>query len=75
MKNIKNLSTIGYCFFLMIIVVIFAYINSQKILEKFTPGIRQIYRPYMRQARITYNNLYDNTTARASNLFRQIGLI
>ena len=75
MKPIKNLSTIGYCLFLMIIVVIFAYINSQKILEKFTPGIRQMYRPYVRKARMTYNNLYDTTANQASNLFRRIGLI
>jgi len=60
-----------YCLFLIIIIILFAYINSSKALENFTPIIRETYRPYLRKMRKVYNELYDSTTVKFSNYFKR----
>ena len=68
------------CFFI-IIVLFFAYINTQqdqeneKEKEAFTPKIRQLYRPYLRNARIISEGLYNNHSTNISNLFRKVGIM
>ena len=70
------------CFFI-IIVLFFAYINTlQELYEKkekekeaFTPKIRQLYRPYLRNARIISEGLYNNHSTNISNLFRKVGIM
>ena len=64
------MNTFLYCCFLSVVIIIFAYINSQKILEKFSPNIRQIYRPYFRQARIMYGDFFDNFSIPFFNLYK-----
>jgi hypothetical protein len=63
-----------YCFFLFII-VLFAYINSLNSVENFTPKIRELYRPYIRKARIVGEGFYNNTSSNISNLFRKFGIM
>ena len=63
------------CVPLIIIVIIFAYINSLNITESFTPKIREFYRPYMRNTRVLYSSYYDNTVSNMSNLFRKFGIM
>ena len=68
------------CFFI-IIVLFFAYINTyqdqekEKEKEAFTPKIRQLYRPYVRNARIISEGLYNNHSTNISNLFRKVGIM
>ena len=70
------------CFFI-IIVLFFAYINTQQDVDKenenekeaFTPKIRGLYRPYLRNTRIISEGLYNNHSANISNLLRKFGVM
>jgi len=64
-----------YNFLLVFIIIIFAYINSLHNVEGFTPKIREIYRPYVRNARIFGENMYNISSSNISNLFRKFGII
>ena len=64
-----------YNCFLFLIIVIFAYINSLHTVESFTPTIKEMYRPYVRNMRIISDNLYNKHSANASNLFRKFGIM
>jgi hypothetical protein len=64
-----------YICFLILIVVIFAYVNSMHNVEHFTPNIRQIYRPIIRNTRLISEGFYNKATSNISNLFRKFGLI
>ena len=65
---------IYYCFF-SIIVLIFAYFNSLQDVENFTPKLREMYRPYVRNARIFGEGIYDKQKNNISNLFRKFGIM
>jgi hypothetical protein len=62
------------CFFFLI-VIIFSYINSLHIVESFTPKINEMYRPYVRNARIISEGFYNKTNSNISNLFRKFGIM
>jgi preprotein translocase subunit SecG len=62
------------CLFLVII-LLFAYINTKNQHEAFTPKIRELYRPHVRNARIYSEGLYNNNSANISNLFRKFGIM
>jgi hypothetical protein len=62
------------CLFLVII-LLFAYINTKNQQEAFTPKIRELYRPHVRNARIYSEGLYNNNSANISNLFRKFGIM
>jgi hypothetical protein len=70
------------CIF-VVIVIIFAYINTlydqkekQNVkLEGFTPKFRQMYRPYIRNARIISEGFYEKNKSDISNLFRKFGIM
>ena len=64
-----------YNFALALIVVIFAYINSLHNVEGFTPKIKEMYRPYVRHARIFGEGLYNTSSSNISNLFRKFGIM
>jgi len=49
-----------YCFFILVI-LIFAYINSFYSFESFTPEIRGFYRPIVRNTRLTAEGFYERT--------------
>lgn len=42
--------------------------------ENFTPRIREMYRPYLRHARITSEGFYGNSKNNITHLFRKFGL-
>ena len=70
----KNL--IYCCFlFLFLIVFTFYYINSLQYVEEFTPKIRQMYRPHVRNARIIGEGFYNKYNSDISNLFRKFGIM
>ena len=64
-----------YNYFLFLIIVIFAYINSLHTVESFTPKIKELYRPYVRNARIIGEGFYDRSNSNISNLFRKFGIM
>ena len=64
------------CIFL-IMILFFAYINTiyQHNQEAFTPKIREMYRPYVRDARIISEGFYEKNKSDISNLFRKFGIM
>jgi hypothetical protein len=62
------------CFF-VILIIIFAYINSLHNVESFTPKIREIYRPIVRNTRIIGEGFYNKTSSNINNLFRKFGIM
>jgi hypothetical protein len=62
------------CVFI-IIILFFAYLNSQSQQEAFTPTIRNLYRPHIRNARIFSEGFYDTHGTNISNLFRKFGIM
>lgn len=64
-----------YKFCLFLIILFFAYVNSSRNVENFTPKIREMYRPYVRNARIIKDGFYNNSYSSISNLFRKFGII
>jgi len=64
-----------YNYFLFLIIVIFAYINSLHTVESFTPKIKEMYRPYVRNARIIGEGFYNKSNSNISNLFRKFGIM
>ena len=43
--------------------------------ENFTPAIRELYRPYVRNARIISEGFYGTQSSNMSNLFRKFGIM
>jgi hypothetical protein len=64
-----------YNCFLFLIVITFAYINSLHSVESFTPKIREMYRPYVRNARVIGEGFYNKANSNISNLFRKFGIM
>ena len=64
-----------YNCFLFLIILFFAYINSLHSVEHFTPKIRQIYRPIVRNTRLITENFYNKNMSNISNLFRKFSII
>ena len=64
-----------YSCFLFLLIVAFAYVNSLNSVENFTPEIRKLYRPHIRQARVYSEGFYDKSTTDISNLFRKFGIM
>jgi hypothetical protein len=60
---------------LLLIIIIFAYVNSLHPVEQFTPAIREMYRPVIRNTRIVGEGFYNKTTSNISNLFRKFGIM
>jgi hypothetical protein len=58
-----------------LIIIIFAYVNSLNDIENFTPNIRELYRPLIRNTRIISEGFYNKTTSNISNIFRKFGIM
>jgi len=64
-----------YYLFFILIVIFFAYINSLPSAEPFTPHIRGLYRPIVRNTRIIGEGFYNRSSSTISNLFRRFGIV
>ena len=64
-----------YSFFLFSIVLFFSYINSLHSVENFTPKIREMYRPIIRNTRLVTEKFYNKNATDISNLFRKFSII
>jgi hypothetical protein len=51
------------------------YYNYYNSTENFTPAIRELYRPYVRNARIMSEGFYSTQSSNMSNLFRKFGIL
>lgn len=58
-----------------LIIIIFAYVNSLNDIENFTPNIRELYRPIIRNTRIISEGFYNKTTSNIYNIFRKFGIM
>jgi hypothetical protein len=60
------------------VIIIFSIYNtindSNTTKEEFTPKIREMYRPYLRHARIVSDGFYGDNKNNITRLFRQFGL-
>ena len=65
-----------YCFLCVaiIIIIIFIYIFSDSK-EAFTPGLRRMYRPYVRRGRVYITKLYNTTFSKARVILGKFGII
>ena len=61
------------CFILFIMIII--YFSILDNVESFTPTIRQMYRPYMRKARIIGEGFLGEQSMNITNLFRKFGIM
>ena len=64
-----------YYSILVIIIILFAYYNTTTSVEPFTPSIKSIYRPILRNTRIIGEGFYNKTTSNITNLFRKFGIM
>jgi hypothetical protein len=65
-----------YNFILIIIILVISYNSSLNIVtEDFTPKMREIYRPIVRNARLGAEGFYNKHSSNMSNLFRRFGLM
>jgi hypothetical protein len=77
----KNYNFLKYYFVFSIIIVFFAYINSKNENEKenekesFTPSMRALYRPHLRNARVITEGLYNRHSSNISNICRKFGIL
>lgn len=77
MKYNKNQLLGSVCFLFSLGVSIYLSIlilEPKDSLESFTPGIRQAYRPYVRQTRILSEGFYDNSENHVLKLLRKFEL-
>jgi hypothetical protein len=68
---IYNYCVIGFIFFIIILI----YFVTLENVEGFTPTIRQMYRPYIRKARIIGEGFLSEQTINITNLFRKFGIL
>ena len=65
--------------YIFVVILIFVCINIVYYLEErkeaFTPAIRELYRPYVRNVRILSEGFYNTSSSNISNLFRKYGIL
>lgn len=70
-RFIYNCCVIGFILFILF----FIYFASLENVEEFTPTIRQLYRPYVRHARVFGEGFLGEYKMSINNLFRKFGLL
>jgi hypothetical protein len=61
--------------FLIITIVLLLLVKMNKNKEEFTTGFREMYRPYVRNVRLFYDNYYKKLKTNVQLIFRKIGVI
>jgi hypothetical protein len=66
-----------YIYFLIAFIIIFIMIfyNTRYQLEEFTPSIREMYRPYVRNARLFGEGFYVKHKTNVTSIFRKFGIM
>ena len=65
---------IAIAILMILVVVLFAYIKTSEV-EGFTPKIRQLYRPHIRNIRVKSTEYYAKMRQKIQNFIRRAGLI
>ena len=63
--------------YILVLVIIFIclYINYMSSKESFTPYIREMYRPYIRNTRVMTETIYHKYEQHIHNMLRKIGIL
>lgn len=73
------MKTVVYKIIFFIFIIMFLinnYNNFENYKESFVPKkIKELYRPFHRNARMSYNNFYNNYASYTSNIFRKFGIL
>lgn len=64
-----------YILFFSLILIVVSYFNSLQNVEGFTPFLKKIYRPYVRNTRIISESFIDNNKTKLVNFFRKVGIV
>jgi hypothetical protein len=59
----------------LITIVLFLLVKMIKNKEGFTTGFREMYRPYIRNVRLIYDNYYTRVKNNTQLIFRKFGVI
>jgi hypothetical protein len=59
----------------LITIVLILLVKMNKNKEGFTSGFREMYRPYVRNVRLIYDNYYTRVKNNTQLIFRKFGLI
>ena len=70
--KIKSFQTIKYLIILTLISIPIYLLLQMNKKEAFTPKIREMYRPYVRNSRFIYETTKDNTLYNLNRFFRNI---
>ena len=70
-RFIYNCCLIGFILFIIVLI----YFATLENVEGFTPTIRQMYRPYVRRARIVGEGFLGEHKINITNLFRKFGIM
>jgi len=62
-------------FILILLSIYFLYTNNYKYNEPFTPHIRQMYRPHIRNVRIYSEGFYNKHKNNIDSLLRRFGIM
>ena len=65
----------NYILFFLIVVSLYILYISYKNNEGFTPYIREMYRPYIRNARIYTEGFYDKNKNNITSILRKYGIV
>ena len=72
--HIQIISTLIIIFALYYFYTYYYNNKNKNKTENFTPKIREMYRPYLRHARIVSEGFYGNNKNNITHLFRKFGL-
>lgn len=75
MNYFKSNVKIILLFFLLITIALLLLLTIKKRKESFTSGFREMYRPYVRNVRLIYDNYYTRVKNNTQLLFRKFGVI
>ena len=64
----------NFIIILLLSIVVFIHLY-QPIEEGFTPGLRRMYRPYLRHTRVTTESFFTDKSTVLSNMFRRTGIL
>jgi hypothetical protein len=72
---IKIIAEFVVIFIILYVLYFLMNLDTNTNKENFTTGIREVYRPYIRNIRLIYDDYYNKLKTNIQLFFRKIGLI
>jgi hypothetical protein len=72
---IKIIAEFVVIFIILYVLYFLMNLDTNTNKENFTTGIREVYRPYVRNVRLIHDNYYNKLKTNIQLIFRKIGLI